>query len=83
MEEAFVLELFHKGNIYELPAHIKIDNNGCLIYFSLPSVDVVFKKHKRGNYKPYFSNAGGRKEIPKIDRGLIKVIASHIEAIMN
>lgn len=48
MEEAFVLEMFHKGNIYELPAHVQIGNNGCLIYVTLPSVDIVFKNTKTG-----------------------------------
>ena len=82
MEQDFVLELFLMGNIYQLPANIQVSNDGFLFQFSLPTVDVVFKKREDGSYRPLYLNHDHQKNIRDIDRQLVKVISSHIEEIL-
>lgn len=82
MEQDFILELFHKGTIYPLPAHIQLSSDGILFSFSLPNVDVIFKKNEDGSYEPLYQSPKNQKKVDRIDRQLVEVLSSHIEAIL-
>lgn len=82
-EEAFILELFHRGKIYELPANIRFNRGGYVFYVSLPGVDVVFKGQKDGPYHLCFLNNVQEDTIDKIDQKLISAICNNINAIVG